>query len=173
MIDKQIFYQINKVYSLSINYDNTIQSIKNYYRRAGRIKENLNILTKNKIKHILHFDISEPREIINNIPRLHLHGIIYFKTNKQIRIWLTDIIPHIAEIATIKIDTIQDINIWEKYCKKYDHITDIIPIQYKLTWNRVNKSSLSAEEGSGTKEDFGNEIQTIEILFPTSTPNLK
>ena len=74
-------------------------ALKGYLKQAGRLKDIVNIIRECKIRHLLHYDISEPKEMINNVPRLHLHGVIVFTENSQIREWLLTCLPQISYIG--------------------------------------------------------------------------
>ncbi len=144
---KKIFYEINKIYSITINFNDQSQyrRIKNPYTRFHRFKELIydTIGNGKDIRYLLHFDISEPLEMmVNKYPRIHMHGCIKFLSNEAIRDWLMTITILLSKVAYVNIDTIEDISIWQEYCTKYDHITGVIPIQNKMAWgNKKNKES--------------------------------
>lgn len=140
-IEKNIFYEKLKTYSITINLDNKHQAQinKNAFTKMVKCKDYIrDILDKynHHIYYLLHLDISEPKELNNNkYPRMHFHGCIMFKSDEAILDWLLMVCPKLSAIAYVDIDTIDDLNIWEKYCKKYDHITNIQPLQNKLGWS--------------------------------------
>ncbi len=143
---EKIFYTVNKIYSLTINFNDS------YHSGRGGILKSFNLIHNavheyidydDDTRYILHFDISEPKEMRKGkFPRLHLHGCIKFKSSQAIRYWLLYSCNNLSKVASIYIDTIDNVEIWEKYCKKYDHITDIKPIQYRMAWDLNKKKDL-------------------------------
>lgn len=151
----EIFYEAQKTYSLTIapsdynqGFNDKTYMVKIYRYSVDYIDRLKNVTTKlneillpynRDIQYILHTDISEPRDINGNIPRIHFHGVIRFKTNDKILKWLLSILPQLSTFGIVNIDTIDDMNHWEKYCKKYDHITNTPPLKNKMEWrNKYN-----------------------------------
>lgn len=143
----KIFYEINKNYAITIAPNDIHQFTKNDNRALMsmddefRIQRVMGSLWKrlspfnSYIRYILHVDISEPRNMNSNLPRIHFHGVIRFDDNRDIRKWLLKILPELNIIGIVDIDTIDDPVFWEKYCKKYDHITGVAPMINKLNWS--------------------------------------
>lgn len=90
-------------------------------------------------------DISEPRKMNNNSPRIHFHGCILFSKATALLTWLLDVSYRLSKIANIDIDTINDIDKWQRYCQKYDSITGIKPYRQNLDWkNHSIENQLTA-----------------------------
>lgn len=136
---KSPFYELNKAYSITINPDDHHQGLicKTSHSRLVHVKqlvENIFEPFEEDIRYILHLDISEPREIIKNYPRIHFHGAILFDNLKGIRDFLLVVLRKLSVMGYVDIDTCDDKKTWSKYCKKYDHITNMSPIQNRLAW---------------------------------------
>lgn len=160
MIDKkkikkkdEIFYKTNKVYSITINIDDRYQGSmqKTAFSKLAYCKNLIYDVFKtyNNIRILLHADISEPREMINNKPRIHFHGCILFIDNESISNYLLMVLPKLISFCYINIDTITDMSIWQDYCTKYDHITNITPIRKGLSWGAGLMSSPDAKHREG------------------------
>lgn len=134
------FYAVNVNYSLTINPNDNNQGLmgKCPLTRMAIIKQNItSILEKDNkdIAYLLHVDISEPRVCNENMyPRVHFHGVITFRTNAAILNWQLFILRKLSRISQVKIDSIDDMDYWVKYCRKYDSITGIRPIQHKMAF---------------------------------------
>lgn len=143
MIDKKTpFYETFKKYSITINLDDKHQGKMNKTPRTKLIYAKT-IVDAIFDKHsdiliLLHLDISEPREMINNTPRIHFHGVLYFRTPSAIAEFLLIVCPKLRAIAYTQVDTIDDIKKWEAYCKKYDHVTQVSPIVKGLQWHPID-----------------------------------
>lgn len=76
------------------------------------------------IHYKLHIELSEPRTILQGQlgPRLHLHGTLTFKSNNSVRNYLLREAYRLSRWSIIEIDTIDNPNIWLKYCTKQAHI---------------------------------------------------
>lgn len=137
---KTPFYKTNTLYSITLNPNDAHQGhLKGgSHGRLVEVKSQVwTVLNKYPdIYYILHLDISEPLKISKNFPRVHFHGVVMFPTNKAIQIWLLDTLRVLGNWCNIDIDTIDDVSLWEKYCKKYDTITNITPLQNKLEWHK-------------------------------------
>lgn len=143
-LTKTPFYKTNTFYSITINPDNNHQGNlkQGAHGRMVQVKTLLwDVFNKYpEIYHILHLDISEPTSIRPSYPRIHFHGVILFRTNIAIRLWLVEVLYKLKNWCNIDIDTISDIKIWESYCKKYDHITNIPPLNNKLNWTTKSEN---------------------------------
>lgn len=139
-LTKTPFYKTNVLYSVTINPNNRCQgTIKGgAHSRLVDVKTQVwNVLNKHPdIKYLLHLDISEPLNLNNNFPRVHFHGVVMFTTELAIRDWLLVVLYKLHNWCNIDIDTISDTSIWEKYCRKYDHITKIPPLQNGIEWSK-------------------------------------
>lgn len=142
----EIFYKPDTLYAITIAPNDQNQFLKKdiTHRTFCDTKCRIDMVYKHlkrklykyegSLNFLLHLDISEPKVINKNLPRLHWHGIFSFNNNEDILYWLLEILPDLHLIGIIDIDSIDDIKHWEKYCKKYDHITNVIPIKNNLEW---------------------------------------
>ncbi len=134
----EIFYRVNKIYSITINPNDKHQftHIVNYYNRIKKVKSFVRECFGDEGIHFcLHLDISEPRQLKKGTyPRIHFHGVIMFKNKEAILSWLVHTSIMLSQMAYVDIDSLDPIskNKWFKYCMKYDHITNVMPIQHKL-----------------------------------------
>ncbi len=74
-----------------------------------------------KCAYTFKIEISEPRGMKTqgyNGPRLHLHGRIRFKNNKEVAKFLLDTYYKLLRWTSVDIDSIEDIVIWDAYCDK-------------------------------------------------------
>lgn len=140
-------YELNKPYAITINPNDKHQGLlcSKYLSRCALVRKHImDIIHDSKINILLHLDISQPSEIHNNIPRLHYHGVFMFRKYEDIMIFQLETLRQLSSMSIIKIDTINDIKIWHKYCTKYDHITNLESININLYWNEIGiKSDLS------------------------------
>lgn len=129
----ELFYEVNKWYSITINPNDSYQR---YGKGIDRLKsinqiffEHLLGYSQSKIQYKLHYDISEPRDMVDGkSPRVHFHGVIRFTTPMSIRNWLLYHSHQLSKMSYVNIDTIDDPNKWIGYCKKYDNITLMSPL---------------------------------------------
>ncbi len=141
MTDKpKVFYQKLKIYSITINPNDKYQftNINNYYNKIHKIKQSISeCFEHEEIRYCLYVDISEPKQFKKgSYPRIHFHGILLFKTNEAILAFLTHTSIHLSQIAYVDIDTMDDATkkTWYNYCTKYNHITNVMPLQHRLSF---------------------------------------
>lgn len=125
-LTKKPFYECGEVYSFTLNPDDKCQ----FVGKADRLQRFKNFvyelfvqLDSHGVEYAWEIDISEPRKINGNYPRLHIHGVLHFAKPTAIRHFLLMWLPMIHNHCYFDIDTCDDIEIWEEYCKKYKHIT--------------------------------------------------
>lgn len=142
-IQKEIYYKKGETYAITINLDNTIQEkikAKDGYDKMVKLKnyilEKITMIPMKDIGVLLHLDISEPRVVNKNFPRIHFHGLIQLKTDKGVREFLLTLLFELHIHCYVEIDTYDKDPAYEMYCKKYDHITNIEPISYGLAWSK-------------------------------------
>lgn len=128
-----LFYEVNRWYSITINPNDTYQRYGKGIERLDAIKqiffEHLLGYSQSKISYCLHFDISEPRDMVDGkSSRVHFHGVIKFNTPISIRNWQLYHSHQLSKMSYVNIDTIDDPIKWIAYCKKYDHITRMNPM---------------------------------------------
>ena len=125
--NKQVFYNKAQWYSVTINPSDKYQ----YHGKEDRIKKFRNFMYETflqldsyKIQYKFNIELSEPKEIKPGTTgsRLHLHGRIMFTCNYSIMQFLLHVQYAWSRIAYVDIDTIEDIEIWDTYCTKQQHI---------------------------------------------------
>lgn len=110
-----------------------------YFGQLKRIKlfsdkfyEQFFMFQSDDIDYYFNIELSEPRCKSVNGPRLHLHGVIQFKTNKGIRDFLISQYYSLTRYGMVDIDSIDDIKFWNKYIHK-----QILIIQQKPLTNHT------------------------------------
>lgn len=142
-------YELNKPYALTINPNDKHQGLlcSKYRGRLALVRKYImDIISDYKIPLLLHLDISQPSEINKNIPRIHYHGVVLFRTNEHIMQFQLELLRQLSSISYIKIKPIDDIKLWSEYCQKYDRITNIQAINNYLTWSEIGGKS--SQEGA-------------------------
>lgn len=176
MIEKkphENFYQKVKWYSVTINPCDSHQKFNTLNRFDNFVKMMktmfYEIFDSKGIAYIGNIEVSEPRKLIESKgPRLHWHGRILFNKNEQIFQWLTEDLGKLARLGSVDIDIINDIVVWDHYCRKqtcimpekaclYNSYT-ILMIQMKNA-----ESFVSPPEGDGVSRggDMGLEINEV------------
>lgn len=136
--EKEPFYKVHTTYSITINLCDKSQALikKTSRTRLIECKEIISRILSpynDNIYYLLYLDISEPLEMnLNKAPRIHFHGCIYFKNTEGILDWLLMCCPKLSGISYINIDTLSHPLRWERYCKKYNKIINLLPLQNKL-----------------------------------------
>ncbi len=133
----KLFYQKNKTYSITINPSDQCQYYENKRTetRINKIRTHIaDYLKQAGIHYYLWWDVSMPYKNIkyNYRPRIHLHGVIRFSTFNGINKFLCYALPHLAGIALIDIDVMNDKEIWIHYCTKTLHIMNYLPICHNM-----------------------------------------
>lgn len=87
-------------------------------------RSRIGILKKDIRDYLIHFKTISPYVQYYMVPeispkgRLHYHGTIRFTAHRDIFSFYYNILPVLAEDCSIEIDTIKDINEWNKYIIK-------------------------------------------------------
>lgn len=119
--EKEQYYQKDKLYSVTLNPVDSSQFAGKSDRLDKFRKRMYNVLLECDIQYDFIIELSEPRgmKVQGYLgPRLHLHGVIKFKNNKQIYKWLMNDYYKLTRISSIDIDTINDLQKWSNYCMK-------------------------------------------------------
>lgn len=143
-----IFYKPNMAYAITINPcdDKQFFNDKERYKKFREfMSEQLIMFTSHNIHYTFAIELSEPRNNSKGAKlgsRLHLHGIINFRTNKSVRFFLLQGMTNLCKFSKWDIDTIKDYNIWKDYCNKQLRIT-----KFKLLTNHliIKDSNISTE----------------------------
>lgn len=117
------YYKVGQLYSITLNPINRYQyfGTKNRFRLfKNRFYEEIQSING---QHYLVIEISEPRGMkVGNDnyygPRLHAHGVIYFKSNKQICKFLLHDYTRLLRYTSLDIDICNDKDKWHKYIHK-------------------------------------------------------
>lgn len=139
-LTSKVFFNKDINYSVNICPDNKHQ----YFGKPERLKkfrqmiyEHFLILNDKDIDYYFIIECSEPTSKSEYGPRLHLHGVIRFKTNTIIRDFLINKYYQLLGIGILEFDTIQQLDIWEAYIHKQVHIMQ----QRPLTNHHVEKGN--------------------------------
>lgn len=151
---KQPFYTPNTWYSITLCPSDSFQ----YFGKPDRYRKFYNTLYEALLsvhfKYKMYIEISEPRGVIKgNGPRLHTHGILYLPTRKSVKNFLLEDIYKLTRIGIIEIDTIDDMMIWQQYCRKHFDILRFKPLsnhdnlftEASEAWGVEPPSELSSE----------------------------
>lgn len=116
------FYEINKLYSITMNPVDSSQFLGKKDRYKKFHTHIYNLLIDMDIKYDLTIELSEPHGKMftqgYSGPRLHLHGAIMFPDRKSLSKFLLNYHYKINKISSIDIDTINNKQTWTNYCKK-------------------------------------------------------
>lgn len=110
----------NTLYSITINPDDDNQA----WNFTG--DERIDVVATNLELRIIQFPnavIDCHMEISRN-GRLHFHGTILFGANKDILDFYLNRIRTFQMHYNLEIDTIDDVRVWDEYCKKSKHLID-------------------------------------------------
>lgn len=127
-----IFYKKDTYYSVTINPEDKFQ----YMGTADRFKRFRSLmyelfisLSAQHISYKFRIELSEPRtNKFGSGPRYHVHGWILFKSNHSIWQFLDNTFYRWTRIGHVDIDSIEDLDKWEKYMSKQSHIFKVSPI---------------------------------------------
>lgn len=127
------FFKVNIPFSVNICPNDQHQ----YFGSQDREKKFINkmresLLILNEIDYYFMIELSEPRSGSKFGPRLHMHGVIMFRTSNTIKQFLMTYYYKLLRIGIIDLDTIDNINIWSKYIHKQRHIMKIKPLTNHL-----------------------------------------
>ncbi len=108
-------------YSITVNPDNQYHDspsgrLDKLYKRIKRMMDSLSF------EYLMYLEISTPKWKSTNIPRLHGHGIIYFRNYSQVRRWYEQDYCRLQKFAYFDVDTISNESKWLDYCKKNSSI---------------------------------------------------
>lgn len=129
--NKQPFYRVDQVYALTLNPSNQFYGTTHTcFNKMKKLKEYIYKLFErynDSIHYELVMDVSEPRELKGGQkPRLHLHGIVIFRTKRGIMNWLLSIQDTLSDRFYAEIDTlgpsVEDAENWYNYMYKYYNI---------------------------------------------------
>lgn len=117
----QVFYVPGKLYSITIcpeeQYTAFNQIGLRYERYVDKVRKVLSMMEG--IDYVLWTEISEPLKLTpsgSKMTRLHMHGIIQINSVQQ---WLLkDINVLYSRLGIVDLDTIDNVPLWIKYCKK-------------------------------------------------------
>lgn len=127
MDDPSVYYKVDHYYSVTINPNDQYQ----YFGSPDRFKKFRNTMyelllgaSPQGLNYHFIIELSEPREIKpgSEGPRYHLHGWIQFKHNEGIFNFLDHILYQWSRLSYVEIDTVSDLESWEKYKRKQSHI---------------------------------------------------
>lgn len=143
--------KLGEFYTFSLNmsdqYDSLEQSIMAYKYFLKKYCSDLS-------KFELYFEISPTG-------RLHMHGIIVFESNIAIVKWYHNN-NIIKNIASYEIDTIDNMETWQIYCKKQQHILMDEPLLHKIN-NETIKSAKPVHLRDIITESFEEDETVTEI----------
>lgn len=161
---------VNAIYSLTINPKNQFEDVRNsrFKTRASDVMKVWNVLleldSKDTFSCVLYIESKNGR--------VHFHGVLQIHDPLRFDIF---VLPRWQGACTYEIDTIGDLEVWYKYCKKQQHLwkdagqeTTLIKVgshkQCKLVKKRVGKLHVSEME----KGIFKMEEEATD-LSPTGT----
>lgn len=153
---------LNIPYTLSINPDDNYQFFKETGRE--RIKKATNHMVYllrqyPNIKMSLTIDVSRAG-------RVHWHGTIIFVHYDNIKDFYLEYIHSILEHHTVEIDTIKDIEVWNKYCNKTIHL-------YNVTVSTVDIMRKRLLTNHPTVIKYKTiDCWSLDTLEPISRPNI-
>lgn len=124
--------EVNTPYSITLNPNDSHQ-YAGKQDRMEKFRNNYYGITVKwaqlGINYVLYTELSEPKNSNGTIgPRLHLHGIIKFKTNEAIKRFLLFEYYELTRCGIVDIDTIDDMDYWQKYIQKQQHIINETPL---------------------------------------------
>lgn len=175
---KSCFYEAKKWYAITIAPDDNLQ----WFLRPERCRKSFNLFnerllnySKLDIEYCLWQELSEPivgKRIAGT--RIHYHGIIRFRSERGLRAWLTLKFNELTRNCIIDIDTIDDMDIWIKYCTKMQHIVktpklDNLPEALIKEFVGDAKEELETEPNGYELNDSEGVVSTF---FPSSEAEL-
>lgn len=125
LMEEKVYYKKNIPYSITLNPIDKYQ----FMGKIERLKRFRNLVyeqfVSNWCEYELYIEISEPRGFKTqgySGPRLHIHGTIIFRKNKEILDFLLDKYYRLLRWTSVDIDTISDKTKWKEYCIKQNII---------------------------------------------------
>ncbi len=145
------FYQLNTLYSITINPCDKYQ----FFRRKERLA-----LFRNKLYEMfvsrwcdydLYIELSEPRDTLIHKyqgARLHIHGYIGFTHKDQLLHFLLYEMGRLCQLGSINIDTVSNVTTWTTYCHKqelfskcYRRISNFVdPVEFMESIGKIKKN---------------------------------
>lgn len=130
---KDIFYRKDILYSITVNPDDKFQ----YLGKSDRMQSFRNLIAgifvkypQQKTDYYLMVELSEPREVNppGVGPRLHIHGMIRFNSNKAVKQFLLTDFYQLTRLGHVDIDVVNDFEYWDDYIHKQFVILQEFPI---------------------------------------------
>jgi hypothetical protein len=121
---KQTFerYDILTPYEFTINLHDDYQHKLSGLRVITGIQTLRTVLDKNTFLYHVKTEISEPHYgNFHNMTRLHFHGVILFKTIKELNIFLKVTLNQLFKIGQVCINEYRP-DIWDKYIRKQKYL---------------------------------------------------
>ena len=129
------FYKIGVWYSFTLNPVDKHQ----YFGSVNRVRLFRSYMYEQllafKPSYRFHIEVSEPRGMKTqgyNGPRLHLHGKVMFKNLKVLGWFLLIGYYKLLRFTSVDIDSIQSIDVWDKYCMKQHLIKNNMLSNYDI-----------------------------------------
>lgn len=173
MIDKipVEFYNLEDDYAVTISPNDQYQCFSSKVNRLTNFRQKMrpffNGYDNNKTKYRMYIEISQHG-------RLHLHGIIKFKSNRQILEHYLYFIPMVEKISSLKIDRITDINNWNNYIRKQQHIIHSPPITNYIDIPQLSEALVlrTDKTGAGSALPKDADVSAAEMVCsePRSLP---
>lgn len=115
-------YKSNTAYEITINFDDQHQ-LPNDDDRVMKCKRLLqNIMDLNTWNYHLRPELSQPKwGHSRKMTRVHYHGIIYFKNNKEVRYFLQNQLNKLFKISSTCINAFRQ-DYWPSYITKQKHL---------------------------------------------------
>ena len=146
-LNTKVFYDKGK-YALTYNPCDQYQ----YFGQSNRLVQFKDFINETfvgypskGIHYELYIELSEPRNKTRTGPRLHIHGTLKFHSKKAVRWFLLIGFYQLLQNGILDLDTINNQQIWDQYCKKQQHIINVPPITNKI-------ETLKPEPNRETKE---------------------
>lgn len=132
--------QVNTIYSLTVNIKAPNKWDKQMPSFIERLKYNKAKLAQFLIfgEVLLYLDLARTG-------RIHWHGTIRFRSNRQIGLFYA-IMPRLLHAMNIELDTIADPKIWDDYILKLRHITEPLCKKLRMTDSYCSDVLLSEAE---------------------------
>ncbi len=149
------FYEVEKCYSLTITPNDKMQRF-GQQKRFIKVRQFIYelFLSCNFIYDMI-IEISEPHSFKvagYKGPRLHAHGVILFRDNNELKQFLLNDYYKLQRQSGIDIDTINDLDVWSKYCNKQ-----------KLFVNNRISNNHTLHIVTGAKQPAGCEADQVKV----------
>lgn len=157
IMDKKLapYYKTHKWYAVSFNPDDSLQFFgkKDRFKRfRNKYYEMFLGLIQKGIHYRFFIEISEPRGTVNTAGRLHLHGKVYFHSNRAIKWFLVHGLTEWTNHCRLDIDTIDDSDTWDKYISKQQTLFAASPSEESKSPPLTNYEESSEELSEETPE---------------------